>query len=212
MTVLVTGHWGFIGSHLCGALEDQDITVIGIDLKDGKDILTADLPEVDRVYHLAAQTNAQTSDVLADANVNIMGTLRLLERYGSRVVFASSSAVNYPLTPYAISKRAGEDYARMYGAAVVRFCNIHGPGGHGVFECFANDDVITIRGDGNQVRTYASVSNAVSALLNAKPGELHILKGRDMTVKEVAALYPGKPVSYVPASPADILDGRQKAA
>lgn len=81
-----------------------------------------------------------------------------------------------------------------------------------MFECFANDDVITIRGDGNQVRTYAPVSEAVSALLNAKPGELHILKGRDMTVKEVAALYPGKPVSYVPASPADILDGRQKAA
>lgn len=210
--VLITGHRGFVGSHLCAALQARNIPVIGIDLKEGTDILTADLPDVDRVYHLAAQTNAQTGDAAADARVNIVGTLRLLERYGTRVVFASSSAVNYPVTPYAISKRAGEDYARIYGAAVVRFCNLHGPGGHGVFECFAAADVMVIRGDGNQLRTYAPVSLAVSALIAAMPGDLNILPGVDMTVRDIAAMHPTKPVAYVPAVQTDIRDGRQKAA
>ncbi len=212
MTVLVTGHRGFVGSHLCAALDARHVPVIGIDLKEGQDILAAELQEVDRVYHLAAQTNAQSGDVLADAQVNIMGTLRLLQRYGSRLVFASSSAVNYPGTPYAISKRAGEDYARMVGAAVVRFCNLHGPGGHGVFESFAEADVMVIRGDGNQLRTYAHVGAAVHALLQARPGDLHVLQGEDRTVREIAAMYPGKPITYAPAVLTDIRDGRQKAA
>ena len=209
--ILVTGNRGFVGGHLCSYLDSHGIKWTGIDLKDGKDIMTAHLPDAEKVYHLAAQTNAQTDDVWDDADNNIFGTLRIVERYRHRVVFASSSAVNYPLTPYAISKRAGEDYALMYGAAVVRFCNLYGPGGHGVIDIFRESERIEIRGDGNQIRTYAPVEDAVSALIWAKPG-LHILPGKDMTVNEVADMFPGKTIDHVPANAADILDGRQRAA
>jgi nucleoside-diphosphate-sugar epimerase len=70
-------------------------------------------------------------------------------------------AVNYPLTPYAISKRAAEDYALFYGAAVVRFCNLYGAGGHGAIDRFRDGDRIEIRGSGEQLRTYAPVEDAV---------------------------------------------------
>jgi UDP-glucose 4-epimerase len=206
VSVLVTGHRGFVGGHLCKRLGE----VVGIDLKDGADILTADLPEVDRVYHLAANTDAQSPDVAADARVNIMGTLRLLERYGDRVVFASSSMVAYPVTPYGISKLAAEKYCRMYGAAVVRFCNLFGDGGHSVIDRF-RAGCGTIRGDGNQLRTYAPVEDAVEALLSVKPGEVRVLAGADISVRIVAAMYPGDHPKET-ASPLDMADGRQVMA
>src|SRR6185369_14117902 len=92
--ILVTGNRGFVGGHLCSYLDSHGIKWTGIDLKDDwrQDIIGVDLPEAERVYHLAAQTNAQTDDVLGDAETNITGTLRILERYRDRVVFASSSA------------------------------------------------------------------------------------------------------------------------
>ncbi len=207
--ILITGHLGFVGSHLWNYFSGVDC--IGIDLKDGQDILTADLPDADRVYHLAAQTDAQTDNVAQDANTNIGGTLRILDRYGDKVVFASSSAIYHPVTPYAISKRAAEDYALLYGAAVVRFCNLYGPGGHGVIDRFANAERIEIRGTGEQVRTYAPVEDAVEALVTARPRTLSILGGDDMTVNQIAAIHPDKPVDYVPAAATDIMDGRQRA-
>ncbi len=209
MRALVTGSEGFIGRHLVRALNDRGWDVNGLDLKQGYDILDCDFPvDVDRVFHLAAQTDAQSKDAIADAEVNICGTLRLLDFYRDKLVFASSSMVNYPTCAYAISKRAAEDYARMYGAAVVRFCNITGSGGHGVYEAFEKVETIAIRGSGEQLRTYASVGLACAALLEVKPGEFRILKGVDRTVNEIAASFK-KPSVHVPAATEDIIDGRQ---
>jgi nucleoside-diphosphate-sugar epimerase len=88
--ILITGHRGFVGGHLCSYFDSHGIKWTGIDLKEDKDILTADLPEAERVYHLAAQTDAQTDDVWDDADTNIFGTLRIMDRYKDRAVFASS--------------------------------------------------------------------------------------------------------------------------
>lgn len=206
MTIVVTGHRGFVGGHLLRAIQGP---VIGLDLADGNDILTCDLPDADRVFHLAACTDAQAADAGADARTNIMGTLRLLDRYGPAVVFASSSMVNYPVTPYAISKLAGEKYCALYGAAVVRFCNLFGEGGHSVIDRFREAEVLRVRGNGEQLRTYAHVGEAVAALLAAQPGALTVLPGRDKTVNDIAAMWPAKPIEREPATALDIMDGRQ---
>ncbi len=198
--VLVTGHLGFVGRHLCAALGDY----VGLDIKDGNDILTCDLPDADRVYHLAAQTNAQSEDAQADALTNIIGSIRIFERYGDKCVFASSSMVHYPRSPYAISKKACEDYARFYGVKVVRFCNLYGEGGHSVIDKFRAADELTIYGSGNQMRTYAPVNTAVDALLNATWG-MNILAGRDYTVNEIASWRPEKPIVYRDQHKLDIM-------
>jgi nucleoside-diphosphate-sugar epimerase len=178
--------------------------VLGLDIKSGCDIVHTHLPDADRVFHLAAQTNAQSTDVFGDARTNVLGAVRVFERYGDKVVFASSSMVNYPTTAYAISKRAGERYAAMFGAAVVRFCNLFGEGGHSVVDVFERSDELTIRGSGLQLRTYAHVSEAVTALIDAKSGSLTVLPGQDRTVMQIAEMHPHKPRKFLPAAPGDL--------
>jgi len=207
----VTGHLGFIGSHLVPALESQGWDVCGYDLKNGFDIRTAIMQPADICFHLAAQTNARSKNILDDATTNIIGTLNVLEQFGRNTVFASSSAVNYPVTPYAVSKLAGEHYCKLYGARIVRLCNIYGPGSSGVHATFAQANRLQIAGSGSQKRTYAFVDQAVKALINSTE-PLHILSGKDMTVNEVAAIWPRKPRDYVERSPNDIEIGTQVMA
>ncbi len=210
MRVLVTGHLGFVGSHLCGDLKALGHEILGIDLKEGNDLLSAPLPNADRVFHLAAQTNAQSNDAFADATINVTGTVRVLEKYKDKVVLASSSMVNYPVSPYALSKRACEEYAKLYGAAVVRFCNLYGLGGHSVVDKFREAEVLKIYGDGSQYRTYAHVSDACVAMMCAKPGTTTILPGADLTVLAFADLHSDKKRLLLPRYKLDIIEGRQK--
>jgi UDP-glucose 4-epimerase len=89
-------------------------------------------------------------DPVYDAEVNVLGTLRVLEaarRHRTKVVFASTGgaiygecdgpapedAVRRPLAPYGTSKLAGEEYLatynRLYGGGHValRYGNVYGP-------------------------------------------------------------------------------------
>lgn len=218
MKILITGHRGFIGSHLWPAVQEQFPApmLYGLDRKDGNDILSCELPEVGLVFHLAAQTDAFNRDMRQNVVDNISGTTRILERYGNRVVHASTSMVNYPVNPYAITKRAAENMALYYGAQVVRLCNIFGDGGHSVIDKFRGSSVLTIYGDGSQLRTYAPVEKAVGALLRASDrihtgeAKLDILRGDNMSVNEVALAFPGRHREYAPARLGDILNGVQQ--
>lgn len=174
MKVLVTGGAGFIGSHLVDRLVQEGHDVVVVDnLSTGKrknvnraatfykaDIQSSRLERVFRnerpsvIMHLAAQMNVRRSvdDPMFDANVNILGTLNVIEqaaRHGARkVVFASSGGAIYgeqdifpapeshptrPLSPYGISKLSGEHYLSYYQrasgiqAVSLRFANVYGP-------------------------------------------------------------------------------------
>ncbi len=174
MKILVTGGAGFIGSHLVDRLllEGHEVTVVD-NLSTGKrknlnkaagfykmDIQNRRLERVFRnerpsmVMHLAAQMDVRRSveDPVFDAQVNILGTLNLLEqafRHGTRkVVFSSSGGAIYgeqdafpapethptrPLSPYGISKLSGEHYLAYYERVSgvqfvsVRYANVYGP-------------------------------------------------------------------------------------
>ncbi|HEX9155475.1 MAG TPA: NAD-dependent epimerase/dehydratase family protein [Nitrospira sp.] len=174
MKVLVTGGAGFIGSHLVDRLVQEGHEVIIVDnLATGKrrninraarfyklDIQSWRLERVFRnerpnvVMHLAAQMDVRKSveDPMFDAQVNILGTLNVLQqavRHGVRkVVFSSSGGAIYgeqeifpapeshvtnPLSPYGLSKLCGEQYLSYYqrisGLQVVslRYANVYGP-------------------------------------------------------------------------------------
>ncbi len=142
MKTAITGNLGFIGSHLQEHLTGSGAEVIGIDLKDGRDILDLtqeDFIGVDYVFHLAAEVSVPESidDPIRSARTNISGTLNVLEcarQAGvKRVIFSSSAAVygidrrndstgfpyeesleSRPLSPYAASKVAGEIYCKLY--------------------------------------------------------------------------------------------------
>jgi UDP-glucuronate 4-epimerase len=109
---------------------------------------------IDVVIHLAARAGVRPSLISPDLHydVNIMGTLRLLEamrRHGvSRMIFSSSSSVygnntkvpfsesdcvDMPISPYAASKKAGEllcyTYHHIYGFEIfcLRLFTVYGP-------------------------------------------------------------------------------------
>lgn len=109
---------------------------------------------VEILVHHAAQMDVRrsVSDPLLDAQVNIQGTLNLLEagRYGGlrQVIFASTGGAIYgdqetypasedhpawPLSPYGVAKLAVEHYLyyyhRQYGlnATCLRYANVYGP-------------------------------------------------------------------------------------
>lgn len=211
---LVTGSEGFIGKHLQRRLLDLDYEVIPYDLKNGYDVKWCSyntVTNVDVVFHLAAQTDAQTQDWTNDAETNIMASLRLFDVFRDRVVYTSSSAVLHPNTPYGISKLAAEQYALLLSVSVCRLCNIFGPGGHGCIDNFRTEAVPTQRGDGQQHRTYCHVTDAVTFLVDhiGKPG-LHILGEPytfDLRVRDVRHIF-GKSVKHADASPFDLRDGR----
>jgi nucleoside-diphosphate-sugar epimerase len=114
----------------------------------------ASLPDVDVVFHQAAQPGVRASwgrEFAAYTHHNVLATQRLLERYkGStleRFVYASSSSVygdaeQYPtsetvlprpFSPYGVTKLAGEHLALLYGrnfglpVTALRYFTVYGP-------------------------------------------------------------------------------------
>jgi len=174
MRILLTGGAGFIGSHVAAAFlaAGHQVTVVD-DLSTGDrarvppgasfhlaDVASPGLEEVfarekpDVVDHHAAQISVTASarDPMADARVNALGTLNVLEcsrRHGVRkVIYISSGGAIYgdappdripetwppaPLSPYAIHKLLGEHYLRFFAAerglawTALRYANVFGP-------------------------------------------------------------------------------------
>ena len=178
---LVTGAAGFIGSTLADRLLADGVRVTGVDaftdyydvaLKRRNvagalahrgfellelDLGTADLaalPEVDVVFHNAAQPGVRASwgrEFSAYTHHNVLATQRLLERYKrsrlERFVYASSSSIygdaeSYPtseamlprpFSPYGVTKLAGEHLVLLYGrnfgtqVAALRYFTVYGP-------------------------------------------------------------------------------------
>ena len=170
---LVTGGAGFIGSHLCArlcsdghdvrALDDLssghranldgvDVDLIVGDLRD-QEALECAMEGADYVLHHAPIASVQYSveHPLQEQDVNVVGTLRLLEAARvagvKRVVFAASAAAYgadetvpkqesmpaLPISPYGLSKVSGEHYCRVWShvyeleTVCLRYFNIFGP-------------------------------------------------------------------------------------
>ncbi len=147
------------------------------------------------VYHQAAQAGVRTSveDPRKPNSINVDGTLNVLDAARDtdteRVICASSSSVygkpsylpydeqhpTTPVSPYGVSKLAGEQYARVYhevyGLPTVslRYFTVYGPRmrpnmaiSNFVSRCF-NDEPPEIYGDGSQTRDFTYIDDVVDA-------------------------------------------------
>ena len=154
---LVTGHKGYIGTHLYKTLERLGHDVLGIDLKDDHDILQdlnggtsgeafhplyfnfkpeyifhlACIPRV--AYSIEEPVKTMTNNVLATTNV-----LNFAHKVGAkRVIYSGSSSVvgdgTSPNSPYGLQKLISEMecklYSKLYGLDTVtlRYFNVYSP-------------------------------------------------------------------------------------
>tara|TARA_B100000925_G_scaffold236410_1_gene185132 strand:- start:621 stop:1379 length:759 start_codon:yes stop_codon:yes gene_type:complete len=121
MHILLTGHRGYIGSHLLKRLQKKN-SVVGIDLQDDPirhDLATCELNETfDLIIHLAGKSGVRNSmaDPAGYWKNNVEVSKRLFARYpNTRILYASSSSAYEPdLNPYAASKYLIEENAERY--------------------------------------------------------------------------------------------------
>lgn len=231
------------------------INLVEGDIRD-PEIIEPLLGKVEAVFHQAALPSVPRSfaEPVETTSVNSGGTLALLEaarKSGiSLFVFASSSSIYgdaaaesksedlppSPLSPYAVSKLAGEQYCRLYwklyGLPTIslRYFNVFGPGQNpksqyaAVLPLFITsvlkEQSPVIYGDGTQSRDFSYVENVVRANLtcltapekaygevfNVACGESIDLLGALKTLGEIS----GKPIAPVfrDRRPGDVLHSR----
>jgi UDP-glucuronate 4-epimerase len=164
---------------------------------------------IELVIHLAAKAGVRPSLVDPELyyDVNVMGTLRLLEAMRSagvkKLLFASSSSVygnnkktpfsesdnvDFPISPYAASKKAGEllcyNYHHLYDFDIfcLRYFTVYGPRQRpemaiSLFTRHIRDGLpIKMFGDGSSARDYTFIDDIVQGVLLAAEK----LKGYDI--------------------------------
>jgi UDP-glucose 4-epimerase len=216
--VLLTGGAGFIGPYVAARLlhSGHEVAVVDDlstgrrqnvpkgtefyedDIRSGCDEIFRDF-EPEALCHQAAQMDVRRSvrEPDFDAEVNILGTVRLLQNCAEhgvqKVVFASTGGAVYgeqhefpapedhplyPVSPYGVSKLAGERYMHYYNVefglpyVALRYANVYGPGQDphgeaGVVAIFcgnlARGRTSTINGGGEQTRDYVYVEDVARA-------------------------------------------------
>ena len=217
------------------------------------DLLHTDLPALlqdsEVVFHLAAQPGVraswgQTFDRYSDNNV--LATQRVLEACRTtrphRVVYASSSSVygnpdrlpvkesdkTRPVSPYGVTKLAGEHLCRLYHAnyqvpaVSLRYFTVYGPRQRPdmAFHKFIRSGLlrqpIEILGDGTQTRDFTYIDDVVRVTRGAAeagiPGKVYNVGGgarwalRDVLSAIERVLDTSLEIQRLPAAPGDVHD------
>jgi UDP-glucuronate 4-epimerase len=202
---------------------------------------------IESVFHAAARAGVRPSiqDPVLYHDVNVHGTTRILEAARSapvkNFVFASSSSVygianripfseedpaDFPISPYAATKRAGEllcyTYHHLYGIPVtcLRFFTVYGPRQrpemaiHKFTRLVDEGLPVPVFGDGTSRRDYTYISDAVEGVLQAlahpRPyeilniGESRTTELRDLVAKIEQALNKKGEIQAMPPQAGDV--------
>lgn len=184
--------------NIAGALENDNFRLLEADIRDKAAMSDAIDHSVDVIIHLAARAGVRPSieEPAVYTDVNINGTVVLLEiarqRRIEKFVFASSSSVygnnkkvpfsetdnvDFPISPYAATKKAGElichTYHHLYGidVACLRFFTVYGPRQrpdlaiHKFARLIEDGRSIPVYGDGSMRRDFTYIDDIVDGIV-----------------------------------------------
>ncbi|MCC7203229.1 MAG: GDP-mannose 4,6-dehydratase [Nitrospirae bacterium] len=200
--------------------ENRQFTLIEGDIRDLKllaDIFNAN--NIDVIVHIAARAGVRPSikEPLLYYDVNERGTMNLLEmaknHHIKKFIFASSSSVygenkkvpfseddnvDFPISPYAATKKAGElisfTYHHLYGIPVccLRFFTVYGPRQrpemaiHKFTRLIYEGKEIPVYGDGTSRRDYTYIDDIIAGImasLNTEFGYEIVNLGESKTIR-----------------------------
>ena len=228
-------------------LKSEKFHLIEADIRDGDAMGKIIGRDVQIIVHMAAKAGVRPSidQPLLYADVNVNGTMVLLElakKHGiDKFIFGSSSSiygnnekvpfseednVDFPISPYAATKKAGElichTYHYLYGISVtcLRFFTVYGPRQrpdlaiHKFAKLIEQGKPIPIYGDGTMMRDFTYIDDIINGIVAAMTrcdgfniynlGESQPITVNDLIAEIEKALDKKAVRKYLPPQPGDV--------
>jgi len=233
--------------NIADCLKNKNFQLVEADIRDRAAMDDTVGNGIDIIVHLAARAGVRPSiaQPLLYADVNVNGTMALLEAakkhnvgkfifgssssvYGNneKVPFSEDDNVDFPISPYAATKKAGElichTYHHLYGISVtcLRYFTVYGPRQrpdlaiHKFARLMEEGKPISIYGDGTMSRDFTYIDDIIDGTVAAmeKCAGFNIYnlgESRPITVNDLVAAIEkalGKKAikKYVPPQPGDV--------
>ncbi len=233
--------------NVAGCLSHANFRLVEADIRSKTAMEEAIGTDTDVIVHLAARAGVRPSiaEPVLYMDVNINGTVALLEiareRKIGRFIFASSSSVygnnekvpfaeednvDFPISPYAATKKAGElichTYHHLYGIAIncLRFFTVYGPRQrpdlaiHKFARLIEEGQPIPVFGDGTMMRDFTYIDDIINGVVAAinqctdyqiyNLGESQPISVTDLITELENALGKKAIRKYLPPQPGDV--------
>jgi UDP-glucuronate 4-epimerase len=228
-------------------LKSKNFRLVEADIRDAAAMDKAVSDDVEIVVHLAARAGVRPSiaQPVLYADVNVNGTTVLLEAakkhkinrfifgssssvYGNnkKVPFSENDNVDFPISPYAATKKAGElichTYHHLYGISItcLRFFTVYGPRQrpdlaiHKFARLIEQGSPIPIYGDGSMMRDFTYIDDIIDGTVAAMKkcagfniynlGESRPVSVSDLVIEIEKALGKKAVKEYLPPQPGDV--------
>ncbi|MBN1391608.1 MAG: GDP-mannose 4,6-dehydratase [Sedimentisphaerales bacterium] len=228
-------------------LKNKNFRLFEADIRDSAAMAQAVGDGIEIIVHLAARAGVRPSieNPLLYADVNINGTMVLLEAARkhkiSKFIFASSSSVygnnkkvpfseddnvDFPISPYAATKKACElichTYHHLYGISItpLRFFTVYGPRQrpdlaiHKFARLIEQGKSIPVYGDGSMMRDFTYIDDIIDGVVAAMSkctgfhlynlGESRPISVNDLITEIEKALGKKAVKEYLPPQPGDV--------
>ena len=186
--------------NISDCLKKKNFHLVEADIRDRDAMDKVTGEDVRIIVHLAAMAGVRPSiaQPILYADVNINGTMVLLESakkhgidkfifgssssvYGNnqKVPFSEDDSVDFPISPYAATKRAGElichTYCHLFGVSItcLRFFTVYGPRQrpdlaiHKFAKLIEQDKPIPVYGDGLMMRDFTYIDDIINGIVAA---------------------------------------------